>query len=720
MTPSRPDRDGTGPEAGDGDVAAWFLGPKGENEDVLERLVRAALWSHTAFRRRSFPQDPVVIDEATRRSAPFRRARRRLDAEAEALFAELQHSAPFASMRYQGHMLWDQVLPGTVGYFAAMLYNQNNVAAEASPVTTALELRVGRELCAMLGYDPTADPAPWGHVTCDGTVANVEAIWALRNARYRPAALARALRDGRLPAGRGHVVRRADGEEAALVDLDAWALLNVPLDEVLRLPADFERCHGVEPAAFHAAVGAYGVAERGLLAVHRDVLAGEVAAPVVLVPATAHYSWPKAGTLLGLGAENVRLVEVDADARLSIPALRRELDRCVETRTPVLAVVAVIGSTELGAVDPLDAVLELRADHRRRHGLDFAVHADAAWGGYFRAMYREDARPPPAAGGPLRRVGPIPEELLAAHAERQYAVLGRADSITVDPHKAGYVPYPAGALCYRDARTRELVSLSAPVVHHGEAEPSVGVYGIEGSKPGAAPAAVYLAHRVIGATRSGYGRILAQCVWTSKRIYCRLATLHVRVPRAAPIKVLPVQRLPAERTPDGGDPSAQLARCRAFAELSNRALLDQLERSPEDRELFDELGSDQVILGFVVNFRAADGAWNRDPGRVAALVRAIFQRCSVTRPDAADVDVIFTASAFDRATYGDGFVDALCARFELDPLPAGARLPFLITTTMNPWAADDADGVGDSHFDVVETALIDAALAALEDLGWRS
>ena len=46
-------------------------------------------------------------------------------------------------MRSQGHMLWDQALPAVVGYFAAMLYNQNNVAAEASPVTTRLEIEVG-------------------------------------------------------------------------------------------------------------------------------------------------------------------------------------------------------------------------------------------------------------------------------------------------------------------------------------------------------------------------------------------------------------------------------------------------------------------------------------------------------------------------------------------------------------------------------------------------
>ena len=107
---------------------------------------------------------------------------------------------------------------------------------------------------------------------------------------------------------------------------------------------------------------------------------------------------------------------------------------------------------------------------------------------------------------------------MSDYVQRQYEVLGHADSITVDPHKSGYVPYPAGALCYRNAAMRDAISLQAPVVFHSQAEPTVGIYGVEGSKPGSAAAAVWLAHRVIRPDRSGYGRILGQCMWTSKRL----------------------------------------------------------------------------------------------------------------------------------------------------------------------------------------------------------
>ena len=91
------------------------------------------------------------------------------------MLAELKKSAPFSSMRYQGHMCWDQTLPGMVGYVAAMLYNQNNVALEASPITTVLEVEASRDLCRMLGYRQTT-PQAWGHLTCGGSTANIDML----------------------------------------------------------------------------------------------------------------------------------------------------------------------------------------------------------------------------------------------------------------------------------------------------------------------------------------------------------------------------------------------------------------------------------------------------------------------------------------------------------------------------------------------------------------
>lgn len=86
------------------------------------------------------------------------------------LLAFLKKSVPFFSMRYQGQMNREVALPGILCYFAAMVYNPNNVAFEGPSATTLVELLVDDDLCRMLDYQvPTLDPdvsvdtpRPWG------------------------------------------------------------------------------------------------------------------------------------------------------------------------------------------------------------------------------------------------------------------------------------------------------------------------------------------------------------------------------------------------------------------------------------------------------------------------------------------------------------------------------------------------------------------------------
>ena len=60
-------------------------------------------------------------------------------------------------------------------------------------------------------------------------------------------------------------------------------------------------------------------------------------------------------------------------------------------------------------------------------------------------------------------------------------MIRQADSVTIDPHKAAYVPYPAGALCYRDGRMRFLITWTSPYISRGATTAtSIGVFGIEG------------------------------------------------------------------------------------------------------------------------------------------------------------------------------------------------------------------------------------------------
>ena len=96
-----------------------------------------------------------------------------------------------------------------------------------------------------------------------------------------------------------------------------------------------------------------------------------------------------------------------------------------------------------------------------------------------------------------------------------------ADSITVDPHKMGYVPYAAGAIVARDRRVIDLISyFAAYVFEKSDDNPMLlGSYILEGSKAGAAVAAVWMAHRVVPLDITGYGRIIGCSIEGAYRFY---------------------------------------------------------------------------------------------------------------------------------------------------------------------------------------------------------
>ena len=91
-------------------------------------------------------------------------------------------------------MAWDITMPSFLGYVSGMLWNQNNVDATSSPVTTKFEIEVGQQLCKLMRFDDSK-VTPWGHLTGCGSVANIESMWAARNTKFHPLALKDACED---------------------------------------------------------------------------------------------------------------------------------------------------------------------------------------------------------------------------------------------------------------------------------------------------------------------------------------------------------------------------------------------------------------------------------------------------------------------------------------------------------------------------------------------
>lgn len=510
-------------------LAPLFLGPSGENGALFENLLTAFVRDHVYWRRNFHPEDAPSIPLATHDRPDFREASARLEQALYRLSADLKRSTPAFAPRYIGHMMSDPLLPALLGQLVTTLYNPNNIASEAAPVTLDLEIDVGRQLAAMVGMsaDSTEGPRAFGHITSGGTVANYEALWLLRAARLFPPALAAALAGE--PAAAGFETTLPG--RPLLGDVDAWTLANFTVEQA-----------GDLNERFHALLAPLTPGERRRLAARlaeeRHEYLGPaffqrhgIEQPVVIVPATAHYSWSKAMTLLGIGRRQLRRIPTDAHMRMDVAALETELAALEAKRIPVLAVVGVLGTTEFGTIDPIHEILVLRQQFAAR-GFGFAVHVDAAWGGYLATMFRR------GDGGfaPRRDLRRQFRYFPSAPVYQAFRGLANADTLTVDPHKLGYVAYGAGALVARDDRLAGFVGERPPYIYDEPGEPGatdpgvervrqLGDYILEGSKPGASAAAVWLTHEVVPLDREHFGRLVRQSVRAAETLYDRLCAM---------------------------------------------------------------------------------------------------------------------------------------------------------------------------------------------------
>ncbi len=682
------------------EVAAWFLGPRGENVDLFADLILVALNDHVFWRRNFHPSDPSPITESMKREPGYLEAVDTIKTEFYRLLAELKKSAPFASMRYQGHMTWDQTLPGMAGYFAAMLYNQNNVALEASPITTVLEVEASRDLCRMLGYRATS-PEPWGHLTCGGSTANIEALWAARNLKFYPLSFRQALTDLDPELSDKFEVTLPSGKHEKMAKLDTWALLNLSVDEVLSLSNRLVEEHDIDPEALNAAIAPYSLQNLGFMDFAQQFLT-DVGSPIVFVPASKHYSLPKGAAILGLGANNMHTLTLDVYGRMDTAALEAAMDGYIAAKQPIIAVVSVFGTTEEGNVDSLVDILNLRDQKYRPADVDFAVHADAAWGGYFASMLWDQLDGPEPTGSE-----PTPVLPMSTYVTQQYQNLYRTDTITIDPHKTGYLPYPAGALCYRNMAMRSLIAFEAPYINSDAAAEDalvLGTYGIEGSKPGAAAAGVYLSHAAIRPTRQGYGKILGRTLYNCKIFHWKLLEASHQEPDFV---VVPTPKFVS---------FGPFAHCKTESEavallrqkLTGKGHGDILnDPSGEALDYLRETGADLNILTYAFNYKV-NGGLNQNLEQVNEFNKLIYDRVSI-KADGRDIynyQIIVSTTDFKKDSYGEVFFNDYKQRLlGLDAATDNSEdtsISVLRSVIMDPWITEDVDGRPFVYFIVAE------------------
>lgn len=499
-------------------ISSPFLGAKAEGSGLLEDLVRTALEDHVRWRRRYHPEDPSPIAEC--RLGVACGANESIKNTFLQLLDRLHGSVPVFSGRYNAHMLSEQTIAAQAAYFAAMLYNPNNISSEVSPITTVLEVEVAKQLAEMIGYDPESS---WGHLTSGGTIANFEALWIARNVLYHAVAVAGAAKE----LGVDLPVSLPDGSRARLLELTLWELLNLrpacALDLWNNLCASAPR-RFVEKALTARSLAALGYQDFSLR-LAADF--GDTLPPgVVLATATGHYSWEKIIRALGIGANQLVLLPVDEFCRMDTLALWEKIVTLTEQRVPIMACVAVCGSTEESAIDRLDEIIAVRAVAERRLGATFHIHVDACYGGYAAAITRGRDNSRQSAAEIRAAFG---DEHWPSDAwVRSVCALEKADSVSIDPHKLGYAPYPAGAFLLKDRRARELVATDPPYLAPAASDetnsPFLGRFIFEGSKPGASAAAVWLNHQTLPLNNLAHGRLVASTICAAHRLHRELGS----------------------------------------------------------------------------------------------------------------------------------------------------------------------------------------------------
>jgi len=180
----------------------------------------------------------------------------------------------------------------------------------------------------------------------------------------------------------------------------------------------------------------------------------------------AHYTHERICGVLGLEFEPVLC---DNRARMDPDILKVKLDT-----GDVGTVVVTMGTTATGSVDPLPEILKLRSQY------DFRIHADAAYGGFFKLVDNLD-----------------PQTLSA------FECIHKVDSIVVDPHKHGLQPYGCGCVLFKDPSVGRFYKHDSPYTYFSSKDLHLGEISLECSRPGASAVALWATQRLLPLVPNG-------------------------------------------------------------------------------------------------------------------------------------------------------------------------------------------------------------------------
>jgi tyrosine decarboxylase/aspartate 1-decarboxylase len=208
----------------------------------------------------------------------------------------------------------------------------------------------------------------------------------------------------------------------------------------------------------------------------------------IIASEQAHYTHSRISAVLKLPFAPVA---ADDHGRMDLAALESAL-----AAGDVGTVVATLGTTAVGAVDPLDEILRLQSMYA------FRLHIDAAYGGYFRLASNLDQ-----------------------DAARAFERIAEADSIVVDPHKHGLQPYGCGCVLFRDPAMGRWYKHDSPYTYFTSSELHLGEISLECSRAGASAVALWATQRLLPLVRGGkFARGIEQGREAAQRLHGIIAS----------------------------------------------------------------------------------------------------------------------------------------------------------------------------------------------------
>ena len=204
----------------------------------------------------------------------------------------------------------------------------------------------------------------------------------------------------------------------------------------------------------------------------------------IIIPDSAHFSFKKAADML-----NLKIVEAKLDENYKIDV--ESVRNAISDKT--VAIVAIAGTTELGLIDPIEEISMIAYEN------NIYFHVDAAFGGFSIPFLKEAGYDLPVFDFSLPGVC----------------------SITVDPHKMGLAPIPAGGIIFRKEEYLDVMAVDSPYLTVKTQSTVVG------TRLGASSAATYAIMKYFG--KEGYAEIAKNLMDNTYFLYENLKKLGYEV-----------------------------------------------------------------------------------------------------------------------------------------------------------------------------------------------